>query len=79
MKLFIGSIASREIPAYVARIWDAPFLSDGKWFLIVDVIWRDNGCPIRENGKLLEFDIEDTARRIQVGMKVASRTKLEWI
>lgn len=80
MSCFIGNIISREIPAYVARIWDNfPVYYKGKWVLVVDVIWRDRGCPIRENAKQLWFDIEWEARRIQVGMKVASRTKLGWL
>lgn len=80
MSCFIGNITRREIPAYVARIWDDfPVFCNGKWVLVVDVIWRDRGCPIRENAKQLEFDTEEEVRRIQVGMKVASRTKLEWL
>lgn len=80
MSYFVGNIIRREIPAYVAQIWDNfPVFYKGKWVLVVDVIWRDRGCPIRENAKQLEFDTEEEVRRIQVGMKVDSRTKLEWL
>lgn len=80
MSYFVGNIIRREIPAYVTRIWDGfPVFYNGKWMLVVDVIWRDRGCPIRENAKQLEFDTEEEAQLIQVGIKVASRTKLEWL
>lgn len=48
MSDLICQIATRKIYAYVAEIFGGPAFWNGKWHLMVDVIWRDNGCPIRE-------------------------------
>lgn len=56
-----------KIYAYVAEIFGEPVFWDRNWCLIVDVIWRDNGCPLREKlsnpllfrGRLCNNDKED--------------------
>lgn len=48
MSNLICQIVTRKIYAYVAEIFGEPVFWDNNWCLIVDVIWRDNGCPIRE-------------------------------
>lgn len=81
MNEFIGTMVSRTICAYVTEIVFEPRYDNksNKWQLIADVICNDNGCPMRENFKLLEYDTEYEARQVKIGTCVASRKKYSWI
>lgn len=46
MSDLICQIVTRKIYAYVAEIYGSPTFWDGKWCLMVYVLWRNNGCPI---------------------------------
>ena len=81
MNEFIGTMVSRTICAYVTEIVFEPRYDkkSNKWQLIVDVIWNDNGCPMRENCKILKFDTEHEAKQIKIGTCVDSEKKFSWI
>lgn len=66
MSDLICQIVTRKIYAYVADIFGGPAFWNGKWHLMVDVIWRDNGCPIREK-MVLKFDTKEEAERVKIG------------
>lgn len=80
MNEFIGSMVTRTIYAYVAEIILGPGYDKEKdyWYLIVEVIWNDNGCPIRSL-KNMTFKTEQEARNIKIGTCVDSQTKYSWI
>nr|UWD69191.1 MAG: hypothetical protein [Bacteriophage sp.] len=78
MSCLICQIVTRKIYAYAAEIFGDPIFWDGKWCLIVDVIWRDNGCPIREN-MVLKFDTKEEAGRVKIGEVVKVKERLEFI
>ena len=48
MSDLICQIVTRKIYAYVAEIYGSPTFWDGKWCLMVYVLWRNNGCPKEE-------------------------------
>lgn len=78
MSCLICQIVTRKIYAYVAEIFGDPIFWDGKWCLIVDVIWRDNGGPIREN-MVLKFDTKEEAGRVKIREVVKVKERLEFI
>ena len=78
MSDLICQIVTRKIYAYVVEIFGGPAFWDGKWHLIVDVIWRDNGCPIREK-MVLKFDTKEEAERMKIGMVAKVKERLELI
>ena len=43
---------------------------------MVDVIWRDNGWPIREK-MVLQFDTEEEAGRVKIGTIAKDKTLYE--
>ena len=81
MNEFIGTMVSRTIYAYVSEIVLGPeyYEKENNWQVIVDVIWNDNGCPMRENFKILKFDTEHEAKQIKIGTCVDSKKKFLWI
>lgn len=77
MSDLICQIVTRKIYAYVAEIFGGgPVFWNGKWHLMVDVIWRDNGCPIREK-MVLKFDTEEEAGRVKIGTIAKDKTLYE--
>lgn len=76
MSDLICQIVTRRIYAYVAEIFGGPAFWDGKWCLMVDVIWRGNGCPIREK-MVLKFDTEEEAGRVKIGTIAKDKTLYE--
>lgn len=68
------SIRSRKIYAYISEIISLTQDEDGKWALMYDCIWNDNGCPIRDPFNLKRFDTEEEARSKKVGDVIDSRT-----
>jgi hypothetical protein len=62
----------------VAEIFGEPVFGDNNWCLIVDVIWRDNGCPIREK-MVLKFDTKEEAERVKIGVVAKVKERLELI
>ena len=74
MSDLICQIVTRKIYAYVAEIFGGPAFWNGKWHLMVDVIWRDNGCPIREK-MVLQF--EEEAGRVKIGTIAKDKTLYE--
>lgn len=81
MNDFIGTMVSRTIYAYVSEIVLGPRYDEkeNNWWVIVDVIWNDNGCPMRENCKILKFETEHEAKQIKIGTCVDSEKKFSWI
>lgn len=71
-------IVTRKIYAYVAEIYGPPTFWDGKWCLMVYVLWRDNGCPIRE-GMVLKFDTKEEAERVKIGTIAKDKTLFELV
>ncbi len=69
-------IITRKVYAYVAEIYGPPTFWGGKWCLMVDVIWRDNGCPIREK-MVLKFDTKEEAERVKIGTIAKDKTLYE--
>ena len=45
---------------------------------MVDVIWRDNGCPIREK-MVLKFDTKEEAERVKIGTIAKDKTLYELV
>lgn len=78
MSDLICQIVTRKIYAYVVEIFGGPAFWDGKWCLVVNVIWRDNGCPIREQ-MVLKFDTKEEAERVKIGMVAKVKERLELI
>ena len=78
MSDLICQIVTRKIYAYVAEIFGGPAFWNGKWHLMVDVIWRDNGCPIREK-MVLKFDTKEEAERVKIGTIAKSKTLFELV
>ena len=78
MSDLICQIVTRKIYAYVAEIFGGPAFWNGKWHLLVDVIWRDNGCPIREK-MVLKFDTEEEAGRGKIGTIAKDKTLYELV
>lgn len=76
MSNLICQIVTRKIYAYVAEIFGGPAFWNGKWHLMVDVIWRDNGCPIREK-MVLKFDTKEEAERVKIGTIAKDKTLFE--
>lgn len=73
MSDLICQIVTRKIYAYAAEIYGSPTFWDGKWCLLVYVLWRNNGCPIRE-GMVLKFDTKEEAERVKIGTIVKDKT-----
>ena len=42
------------------------------------VLWRDNGCPIRE-GMVLKFDTKEEAERVKIGTIAKDKTLFELV
>lgn len=78
MSDLICQIVTRKIYAYVAEIFGEPVFWDRNWCLIVDVIWRDNGCPLREK-MVLKFDTKEEAERVKIGMVAKVKELLELV
>lgn len=78
MNDLICQIVTRKIYAYVAEIFGGPAFWNGKWHLMVDVIWRDNGCSIREK-MVLKFDTEEEAERVKIGTIAKDKTLFELV
>ena len=78
MSNLICQIVTRKIYAYVTEIFGKPLFWVWNWCLIVDVIWRDNGCPIREQ-MVLKFDTKEEAERVKIGMVAKVKERLELI
>lgn len=78
MSVLICQIVTRKIYAYVTEIFGKPLFWDRNWCLIVDVIWQDNECPIREN-MVLKFDTKEEAERVKIGMVAKVKECLELI
>ena len=78
MSDLICQIVTRRIYAYVAEIFGGPAFWDGKWCLMVDVIWRGNGCPIREK-MVLKFDTEEEAGRGENGAIAKDKKLYEFL
>lgn len=78
MSDLICQIVTRKIYAYVADIFGGPAFWNGKWHLMVDVIWRDNGCPIREK-MVLKFDTKEETERVKIGTIAKDKTLFELV
>ncbi len=79
MSDLICQIVTRKIYAYVAEIFGAPIFWDGKWCLIVDVIWEDNRCPPIRETMVLKFDAKEKAERVKIGEAAKVKERLELI
>lgn len=81
MNEFIGTMVSRDIKAYVAEIDLGPGYDkkNDNWWIIVDVIWNDNGCHMRQNMKTLRFKTEQEAKNVKIGDCVDSKKEFSWI
>lgn len=70
----IISIRTRKIYAYISEIISVSKDEDGKWCLMYECIWNDNGCPIRDPLNIKKFDTEEQARKLKVGDVIDSQT-----
>lgn len=76
--MYLGELIKTTYYAYVAEIVISPQPIEGKWIVIADIMWDKNGVPIREDGRIFEFDTQEQALALKVGDKVDKRTEFKW-